>query len=113
MSTAYLCVQFHNLLPDEQLVLLARALWSDMLQAGTRVGPGDAILSITQLESAFEAELTLPRQRRRGPEHDHDALIAIDKAFARWATPAIAEVLIDALDDAARSGQKATLPLES
>jgi hypothetical protein len=110
MSTAFLCVQFRNLLPSEQLVLLARALWSDMLQAGARVAPGDAILSITQLRGpspAFEAELSLPHVPRRGVERDADALVAIDKAFARWNDLVVSEVVGEALDDASRAGQTA------
>ena len=45
MSSAFLCVQFRNLLPSEQLVLLARALWSDALAAGMHVDRGDAVLA--------------------------------------------------------------------
>ena len=113
MSTAFLCVQFRNLLPSEQLVLLARALWSDMLDAGARIGAGDAILSITQrvgVDHSFEAELRLPGKPRRGPERDADALLAIDKAFARW-TDLAQKAVVEVFDDTALAGQNATLCL--
>lgn len=120
MSTAFLCVQFRNLLPSEQLVLFGRALWNDMLlQQGPRMGAGDAVLAITQHASGghasdaptFEAELRLPRTARRGGARDRDALVAIDKAFGLWTDHAEAAVVVGVLDDASQVGQNATCPL--
>ena len=86
MSTAFLCVQFRNALPAEQLVLLARALWSDLLAAGVPVSRGDAVLSIAQRpgDLSYDVELTLPGAPRRGVAHAADPHVAVDEAFALW-----------------------------
>lgn len=111
MSSAFLCVQFRNLLPSEQLVLLARALWSDLQAAGVHVEPGDAVLAIAQLAgepATFEVELTLPGAPRRGPARDRDPVSAVDEAFAKWTTaPSLATVV----DDPIVTGESATVAL--
>ena len=87
MPTAFLCVQFRNLLPSEQLLLFARALWSDLQQRGVARGAGDATLSITQKASEitrFEAELRLANLPHRCRARDTDALAAIERVFAEW-----------------------------
>jgi hypothetical protein len=87
MSTAFLCVQFRNLLPSEQLLLFARALWSDLQQRGLVHGAGDATLTITQIASEitrFEAELRLANLPDRCRARDTDALATIERVFAEW-----------------------------
>lgn len=94
MSTAFLCVQFRNLLPSEQLLLFARALWSDLQQRGLAVGVGDATLSITQMASEstrFEAELAMVNAPHRCRARDVDALAAIERAFTDWGIRAARE----------------------
>ena len=87
MSTAFLCVQFRNLLPSEQLLLFARALWSDLQQRGVARGAGDAMLSIAQIASeitCFEVELRLANLPPRFRARASDALEAIERVFAEW-----------------------------
>ena len=94
MSTAFLCVQFRNLLPSEQILLFARALWSDLQQRGLAVGAGDATLSITQMASEvtrFEAELAMVNAPHRFRARDADALTAIGRAFTDWGIRAAQE----------------------
>lgn len=89
MSTAFLCVQFRNLLPSEQLLLFARALWSDLQQRGVARGAGDATLSITQIASEithFEAELRLANLPHRCRARHSDALVAIEQVFTEWSS---------------------------
>ncbi|MET0342318.1 MAG: hypothetical protein ABW252_15045 [Polyangiales bacterium] len=113
MSSAFLCVQFRNLLPSEQLVLLARALWTNLQRAGVHVERGDAVLSIALIpalagaDASYEVELTLPGAPRRGTARDGDPRVAVDEAFAKW-DPADASA---DLDDAALDGESATVAL--
>jgi hypothetical protein len=94
MSTAFLCVQFRNLLPSEQLLLFARALWSDLQQRGIATGLGDATLTITQRPSeisCFDAELTMANAPHRAHVRETDALAAIERVFADWSVRAARE----------------------
>ena len=110
MSTAFLCVQFRNLLPSEQLLLFARALWSDLQQRGLTAGIGDATLCITQLPSEitrFEAELTMAGAPHRCRARDADALAAVERVFSDWSIRVTRE---PRFTDAGQRGKSEPLP---
>jgi hypothetical protein len=86
MSAAFLCVQFRNLLPSEELLLFARALWADLQARGDLTTGGDATLAITQNSCnhlPFEVELTVEGSARRSTARDINPLLAVQEAFAR------------------------------
>lgn len=86
MSVALLCVQFRNVLPSEELLRFARALWSDLQHGGAVAVTGDGTLCITQRPAKlapFEVELTVEGSRLRGLAEDSDPLVAVQGAFAQ------------------------------
>ena len=86
MSVALLCVQFRNVLPSEELLLFARALWNDLQQRGDVPLTGDATLCITQIQrenAPFEATLTIEGSPVRTRARDDDALLAVQDVFAQ------------------------------
>lgn len=90
MSVAFLCVQFRNLLPSEDVLLFARSLWSDLQGCGSVAVTGDATLSVTLNESdlaPFKAEITIEGSAVRSSARDSDLLAAVQTAFARLALP--------------------------
>lgn len=86
MPAAFLCVQFRNLLPSEELVRVARSSWTDLqLRCAPRT-QGDATLSITQTscESApFHAELHIDGSPLLGAARDDNPLAAVREVFAQ------------------------------
>jgi hypothetical protein len=87
MPASFLCVQFRNLLPSEELLLYARARWNEA-QARGQVSSiaGDATLSITQTASKlapFEVELTVADASLRSISRDSDPIVAVEEAFAQ------------------------------
>jgi hypothetical protein len=87
MPVSFLCVQFRNLLPSEELLLFARARWNDA-QARGQVAPnaGDATLYITQTASKlawFEVELTVAEASLRSIGRDANPIVAVEEAFAQ------------------------------
>jgi hypothetical protein len=84
MSASFLCVQFRNLLPSEELLLFARALWADLQLRANLSMAGDANLAITQNGSdqpGFQVELTIEGSAFRSSAYDRDALAAVQDAF--------------------------------
>lgn len=86
MHVPFLCVQFRNVLPSEELLRHARSLWTELQeQVRCRGGSEDAMLSITQNPGescGFEVELSLPGVLRAAAS-DRDALTAIDRVFTQ------------------------------
>jgi hypothetical protein len=92
MPSTLLCVQFRNLLPSEDLLLFAHALWA--IAQRERVAPfqcADATLRITRTESKvapFEASLALERGSLQSVVTGMEPLATIEAAFAQLrATP--------------------------
>jgi hypothetical protein len=90
MPSPLLCVQFRNLLPSEDLLLFARALWETAQRE--RLGPlqaADATLCITKTESkvaTFQASLALERGAFQSVATGMEPLAAIEAAFAQLRT---------------------------
>ena len=87
MPVSFLCIQFRNLLPSEELLLFARARWNEA-QARGQVSPtaGDATLCITQTGNklgGFEAELTLADASLRSIGRGANPIVAVEEAFAQ------------------------------
>jgi hypothetical protein len=82
-----LCVQFRNLLPSEDLLLYARALWETAQRE--RLTPsqlGDATLRITRTESRvglFEVSLAFQHGTLQSVASGLEPLAAIEAAFAQ------------------------------
>ncbi|MEY4515191.1 MAG: hypothetical protein RLZZ450_7313 [Pseudomonadota bacterium] len=87
MPASFLCVQFRNLLPSEELLLFARARWNEAQARGEISSlAGDATLSITQTASKlapFEVELTVAEASLRSISRDIDPIAAVEEAFAQ------------------------------
>jgi hypothetical protein len=87
MPASFLCVQFRNLLPSEELLLFARARWNEAQARGqVSTVAGDATLSITQTSSKlapFEVELTVADASLRSISRDADPIVAVEEAFAQ------------------------------
>ena len=87
MPASFLCVQFRNLLPSEDLLLFARARWNEAQARGEFSSvAGDATLSITQTASKlapFEVELTVADKSLRSICRDVDPIVAVEEAFAQ------------------------------
>jgi hypothetical protein len=87
MPVSFLCVQFRNLLPSEDLLLFARARWNEAQERG-QVSPtaGDATLCITQTANKlawFEVELRLADASLRSIGRDANPIAAVEEAFAQ------------------------------
>jgi hypothetical protein len=86
MRSPLLCVQFRNLLPSEDLLLFARALWESAQRE--RLGSlhaGDATLCITKTEgniATFQASLTLGRGKPPSVVTGVEPLATIEAVFA-------------------------------
>lgn len=87
MSVSFLCVQFRNLLPSEELLLFARARWNQaQAQGEVPLTAGDATLTITQSSNKitpFEVELSVAGSSLRSICHDSNPIVAIEDAFAQ------------------------------
>lgn len=87
MPASFLCVQFRNLLPSEELLLFARARWNEAQARGQiSFAAGDATLCITQTASKlapFEVELTVAAASLRSITRDADPIVAVEEAFAQ------------------------------
>ncbi|MET0284387.1 MAG: hypothetical protein ABW352_07950, partial [Polyangiales bacterium] len=93
MPPTLLCVQFRNLLPTEDVLLFARALWEAAQRES--LGPirsGDATLCIRKTDSKlepYEASLALEHGSLQSSATGLDPLAAIQAAFAQlFAAPA-------------------------
>ena len=89
MSVALLCVQFRNLLPSEEVLRFARALWHDLQQRGELPASGDATLSIKQMASdvaRFRVELRVQGSPLQARARDADVLLAVQDAFSQLRT---------------------------
>jgi hypothetical protein len=110
MPLTMLCVQFRNLLPSEDLLLFARALW----ECAQREGLGsfevaDATLSITKTESKvapFEASLRLGRGSLPSVATGVEPLTTIEAAFAQLCSPARSRLLLASLSHASPRASK-------
>jgi hypothetical protein len=87
MSVSFLCVQFRNLFPSEELLLFARARWNEAQATGqVSSGVGDATLCITQTASKlalFEVELRIAGESLRSISRDINPIVAVEEAFAQ------------------------------
>jgi hypothetical protein len=87
MPASFLCVQFRNLLPSEELLLFARARWNEAQARGQiSSAAGDATLSITHTASKlapFEVELSVAEASLRSISRDVDPIVAVEEAFAQ------------------------------
>ena len=87
MTVSFLCVQFRNLLPSEELLLFARARWNEVQAHGQASSKArDATLSITQTSSKhapFEVELTVADAALRGTGRDANPIVAVQEAFSQ------------------------------
>jgi hypothetical protein len=88
MPAAFLCVQFRNLLPSEELVLTARVLWHS-LQTGLSCSvDGEVVLTITYMTADiahFDVELALPQQLVAARATSPDARAAVQSVFTQLA----------------------------
>lgn len=85
MPAAFLCVQFQNLLPSEELVRFARDLWTDA-QLHVGVGDRDVTLAIRQTPGElepFEVKLMVGDAPLPSTARDADARSAVQSAFAQ------------------------------
>jgi len=87
MSVSFLCVQFRNLFPSEELLLFARARWNEAQARGQVSSVGDdATLRITQTASklaSFEVELTVAGRSLHSICRDTNPIVAVEEAFAQ------------------------------
>lgn len=84
MSAAFLCVQFRNVLPSEELLRRARSHWNELQRTTGYTADGDATLSIRQSDrddGRFEVELTVPGAVLSASALDKDALAGIARVF--------------------------------
>lgn len=87
MAVSFLCVQFRNLLPSEEVLLFARARWNEAQARGqVSMEAGDVTLCITQTTSKlapFEVELTVAGASLRSISRDANPIAAVEEAFAQ------------------------------
>lgn len=118
MSVSFLCVQFRNLLPSEELLLFARARWNEAQARGQVTSPaGDATLCITQTASKlapFEVELTVADASLRSICRDANPIVAVEEAFAQLgASRELTQLPSPALLDECAPGERHLAPADT
>jgi hypothetical protein len=104
MPSSLLSVQFRNLLPSEDLLLYARALWETAQRE--RLGvfqAADATLCITKTESkvaSFQVSLALERGSFQSVATGMEPLATIEAAFAQL-RPGSTRTLLGSLSEIA------------